>query len=116
MLTTKIVTALLFAGTTLAFADTAAGIKALDAKDYATAYRELKAGADQGIPEAEFYLGVMYARGIGVEQDISEAMRLYQLAAAQGNAQAQFRLGVRYAQGWGVQQNMAEASRWLQMA
>ena len=88
MLTGKIVTTLLFAGATLAFADTAAGIKALDSKDYATAYRELKAGADRGNAEAEFYLGVMYARGIGVEQDISEAMRLYQLSAAQGNAQA----------------------------
>src|SRR4051794_33594200 len=100
----------LLATSTLALADTASGVKALDRKDYATAYRELKAGVDQGESNAEFYLGVMYARGLGVQQDLTEAVRLYQLAAAQGNAQAQFRLGFRYSQGWGVQKNYIEAS------
>src|SRR5579863_3547103 len=111
----KIVGVVLFLGvSTFALADTAAGLKALESKDYSAALREFKAGVDRGEPDAQFNLGIMYARGLGVEKDIAEAWRLFQLAAAQGNAQAQFRLGVRSAQGWGVQQNFVEASEWYQ--
>src|ERR1700733_6839918 len=113
MLKTGHVGAILFlASTTFAFADTAAGLKALENHDYATAVREFKIGVDRGEADAQFNLGIMYARGLGVEKDISEAWRLFQLAAAQGNAQAQFRLGVRSAQGWGVQQDFGQASKW----
>src|SRR5580658_8074377 len=93
---------------TFAVADTAAGVKALENHDYATAVREFKAGVDRGEAEAQFNLGIMYARGLGVEKDIAEAWRLFQLAAAQGNAQAQFRLGVRAEKGWGVQQDFVQ--------
>src|SRR5580698_1103715 len=99
-----------------ASADTAAGLQALKNKDYATAVRELKAGVDRGEADAQFNLGLMYARGLGVEKDIAEAWRLFQLAAAKGNAQAQFGLGVRSAEGWGVQQDFVAASHWYQLA
>jgi TPR repeat protein len=113
----KIVGVVLFLSlATFAVADTAAGLKALDNHDYATAVREFKAGVDRGEADAQFNLGIMYARGLGVGKDIAEAWRLFQLAAAQGNAPAQFRLGVRSAQGWGVQQNFVEASQWYQRA
>ncbi|MES1258890.1 MAG: tetratricopeptide repeat protein, partial [Acidobacteriota bacterium] len=97
-------------------ADSEAAMKAFREKDYATAYKEWKPAAEQGDASAQFNLGLMYARGLGVRQDIAEAMRLYQLSAAQGNAMAEYRLGFRYAHGWGVQQDYAEASRWYQMA
>jgi len=97
----KLAGAILLVGiSSFAWADTAAGIKALDSRDYATAVREFQTGVDRGDADAEFSLGLMYARGLGVEKDIAEAWRLFQLAAAQGNAQAQFRLGVRSAEGW----------------
>ena len=93
-----------------------AGKQAFQNKDYATAYREWKPLADKGDANAQFNLGVMFAWGLGVEQDVNEAMRLYHLAADQGNAQAEYRLGYRYAHGWGVQQDFAEASHWYQLA
>src|ERR1700691_3079688 len=102
----KIVGAFFLLGiSTYAVADTAAGLTALQNRDYATAVREFKSGVDRGEAEAQVNLGIMYARGLGVEKDIAEAWRLFQLAAAQGNAQAPVRLGVRAAQGWGVQQD-----------
>src|ERR1035441_8718157 len=113
----KIAGIVLFLGiSTFAVADTAAGVKALESKDYGTAVREFKTGVDRGEADAQFNLGIMYARGLGVEKDIAEAWRLFQLSAAQGNAQAQFRLGVRSAEGWGVQQDFAQASKWYQRA
>jgi TPR repeat protein len=117
MLKTGHVGAILFlASTTFAFADTATGLKALENHDYATAVREFNAGVDRGEADAQVNLGIMYARGLGVEKDIAEAWRLFQLSAAQGNAQAQFRMGLRSAQGWGVQQDFAQASKWYQRA
>ena len=53
----------------------------------------LRARADQGVAEAQYNLGVMYARGDGVPEDEAEALRWYRLAADQGHADAQFTLG-----------------------
>jgi TPR repeat protein len=107
---------LLMAASSAAFADNAAGLKALESKNYAVAYKEFSAGAEQGDPVAMANLGLMHARGFGIARDVPEAMSLWQRAAAKGNAQAEFYLGLTYAKGWGVQQNLVEASRWLQAA
>src|SRR5258708_40178976 len=113
----KVLTTVLFFGvSTLAVADTATGVKALSDKDYATAYRELKASADRGDSNAQSSLAIMYSKGLGIERDMPQAMRLWQLAAAKGNSQAELFLGLTYARGWGVRQNYAEASHWYQMA
>ena len=54
-----------------AYADVAAGKRALDSGDYATALREFQSAADKGDPEAEDYLGFMYLQGHGVAQDLA---------------------------------------------
>jgi uncharacterized protein len=99
-----------------AFADTAAGLAAFKNKDYQLAYREWKESADAGQAEAQFDLGVLYAQGIGVSRDLTEASRWYQKAADQGNAAAQFALGQLYSRGWGVPRDVADAIRWFEMA
>ena len=50
--------------------------------------------ADQGIPQAQFNMGVCYSTGKGVAQDYKEAVRWYRKAADQGYADAQFNLGL----------------------
>ena len=55
--------------------------------------------ADQGMDEAQLYLGSMYALGIGVRKDEARAIELWKLAAQQGNALARIQLanrGIRY--------------------
>ena len=66
----------LFLAALPAFADTAAGLTAFKNKDYQRAYREWKAAADAGQAEAQFDLGVLYAQGLGVRRDLSEAAEL----------------------------------------
>lgn len=99
-----------------AFADTAAGLTAFKNKDYQRAYKEWKAAADAGQAEAQFDLGVLYAQGLGVRRDLTEAAYWYRMSARQGNAEAEFALGQMYSRGWGVPRDEADAIRWLQMA
>src|SRR5581483_5512234 len=99
-----------------AFCDTAAGLAAFKNKDYQRAFKEWKAAADTGHAEAQFDLGVLYAQGLGVRRDLTEAAYWYRRSAEQGNAEAEFALGQMYSLGWGVPRDEADAIRWLQMA
>ncbi len=97
-------------------ADFKAGVDAYDRGDYATALKEWQPYAEKGDPNAEYNLGLLYARGQGVTQDYAQAAQWYQKAAQQGVAAAQFNLGVMYANGEGVTANPQEAAKWFQMA
>jgi len=84
--------------------------------DYTAAFREWKVAADKGQAEAEYDLGLLYAKGLGVKRDLQVAQQWYEAAALQGNAQAEYSLGQMYAQGWGIPANDASALRWMEMA
>ncbi|TFG58549.1 MAG: sel1 repeat family protein, partial [Deltaproteobacteria bacterium] len=84
--------------------------------DYETAYRLLKPLAQQGIPIAQYNLGVMYDNGKGVPQDYAEAMNWYRRAAEQGLADAQHNLGWVYFEGQGVPQDYVLAHMWFSLA
>jgi len=62
--------------------------KALQRGDYKTAYRLFKPLAEQGLPLAQYNLGVMYYNGQGVPKDYAEAAKWYRKAAEQGLAEA----------------------------
>ncbi len=76
----------------------------------------VKKAAELGDVDAQAMLGVMYARGDGVPEDDTEAVRWYRKAAEQGDARAQAMLGVKYSSGEGVTQDNAEAVRWYRKA
>ena len=80
--------------------------------DYATAHRLIKPLAEQGYAKAQYNLGVLYNKGIGVPQDYTEAMKWYRKSAEQGLADAQYNLGVMYHKGEGVPQDYTETSKW----
>src|SRR4030065_114035 len=84
--------------------------------DYETAYRLIKPLAEQGLPEAQLNLGLLYDNGQGVPQDHAEAAKWYRKAAEQGNAAAQFNLGLMYENGQGLRQDYAEAVEWYRKA
>jgi TPR repeat protein len=96
--------------------DAAAGMAAFKKGDYQAAFREWKAAADKGQPEAQYDLGLLYAKGLGVQRDLQVAQQWYEAAATQGNAQAEYSLGQMYAQGWGIPANQASTLRWMEMA
>ncbi len=62
------------------------GIAAYDRGDYASAIREWRPLAEQGVAKAQFKLGLMYDNGRGVPQDYAEAVKWYRKAAEQGYA------------------------------
>jgi uncharacterized protein len=65
--------------------------------------------ATTGHAGAQCDLGHHYQRGIGVKQDLKEAVRLWTLAAEQGYVMAQWNLGFCYLHGAGVEKNEQEA-------
>jgi hypothetical protein len=91
-------------------------IDAYHAGQYGVAVKEFHSMAAEGVPEAEFYLGVMYAKGRGVPQDYEEAVRWYRLAADKGYAKAMSNLGRMYSRGKGVPKDYAQAVHWYQGA
>lgn len=99
-----------------ALADTGAGLSAFKMKNYELAYREWKVSAEAGQAEAQFDLGVLYAQGLGVRRDLTEASNWYGKSARQGNPEAEFALGQLYSRGWGVPRDEADAIRWFEMA
>ena len=92
------------------------GVAAYNRGDYATAIREWRPLAKQGVADAQYNLGVMYGEGLGVPQDYAKAVGWWRKAAEQGHATAQYNLGVAYHNGEGVPQNYAQAHMWHNLA
>ena len=76
----------------------------------------LHAAADRGFGAAFYDLGILYFKGCGVRQDMSEAFHFFELGAKEGYAAAQVNLGYFYDHGLGVGQDHAAAARWYQSA
>jgi len=76
----------------------------------------LQTQAAQGDAKAQYFLGVLYAKGLEVPQDSREALKWFRLSAAQGNADAQSTLGAMYNHGTGVPQDSREAVKWFRLS
>ena len=72
--------------------------------------------SEHAAADAQFTIGRMYERGLGVPQDYAKAVEAYRSAAEQGHAQAQSHLGDMYYHGRGAPQNYAKAVIWYQRA
>jgi len=81
--TLAVVGALLFSAGS-AWADYADGWAAFQRGDYATALREWLPLAEQGDVSAQYFLGDMYRKGLGVPENDAEAVKWYRKAAEQG--------------------------------
>lgn len=84
-----------------------------DVEEAANWFRE---AAIQGVPGAQYNLGVLYERGLGVRQDETRALLWYHSAAEQGHPLAQYNLGILYAAGRAVPLSYAEAAVWFERA
>jgi TPR repeat protein len=91
-------------------------VAAYDQGDYDTAFRLMKPLAEQGAADAQFNLGLFYAKGEGVPQSYAEAVKWYSKAAEQGFVRAQHNLGTMYGEGEGVTQDYVLAHMWFNIA
>lgn len=65
---------------------------------------------------AERFLGEMYAKGKGVDQNAETAAKWYRAAAEQGEAASQYELGALYRDGAGVPKDLENAYAWMSVA
>jgi TPR repeat protein len=72
----------------------------------------LRKAAEQGDANAENDLGLLYASGRGVSQDLLQAFKWFQMAAGHGLDRGQFNLGEAYAKGSGVLSDDVQAFQW----
>ena len=73
---------------------------------------ELAIAASQGNAEAQFELGCIYDKGLGVTRNYEEAIKWYREAAKRGNARAKNNLGYIYQD----MHNYEEAIKWYREA
>lgn len=85
-------------------------VAAYAAGDYAGALELWRPLAEQGSPEAQFRMGVLYERGEGVPKNDRNAAAWYGMAAAGQLPEAQARLGRFYRDGRGVGKNATRAA------
>ncbi len=64
------------------------GWQAYNLGNYERAYRIWRPLADRGDAQAQLMIGLLYANGEGVDQDIGEAYKWFLISDANGNRQA----------------------------
>jgi hypothetical protein len=92
------------------------GMAAAQAGDFETALIKWMPLAEQGIPSAQYYVGVMFQRGDGVAQDHIGAIEWFRRSAMQGFGEAQHILIKIYSDGIIVAQDDIEALKWTRLA
>lgn len=92
------------------------GMDALGRGDYGTALHEFRAAAEAGDDAAEYNLGLMHEKGLGVDQDHDAALRWYRSGARKGYAPSWYSLGLMYLNGQGVEADPEEAKELLRKA
>lgn len=80
------------------------------------AVKLLEGAASQGDLEAMKLLGLMYLKGLGVEEDKELALKWLRRPAEGGMSDAQLIMGMMYLKAWGTSENLDEAARWLRLA
>ena len=86
------------------------------AKDPSRAYRLYSAAAGHGHPGAQFGLGIMYLKGLGVGQNTGHALKWMMFAARKRFAPAETLLGDLYWDGSVVTRDRAQAIKWYMLA
>ncbi|WP_038050166.1 MULTISPECIES: tetratricopeptide repeat protein [unclassified Thioalkalivibrio] len=85
-------------------------------QDPTAALEWLGKAADQGLPAAQYYVGLMHENGQGTSRDPAAAARWYTAAAEQGYRHAQIGLGRLHQNGRGVERDLVQAHVWYSMA
>ena len=88
----------------------------LFASEAQQSFWETYTAALRGDKVAQFQTGVIYERGIGIEQNQAQAALWYERAAQQGHVDAQYNIAIMYASGYGVAVDEGLAMMWLARA
>ena len=89
---------------------------AYDRADWSSALAVWQERAAEGDPQAQYYVGEIYEKGMGRPADYEQAFNWYKRAAEQGFGKARMALGYFYEMGLGVEQNLIESLKWYRQA
>lgn len=92
------------------------GLAAFAENDYELAAALFKESAEQGEPDGQYELGILYLEGMGVDKEPEQTFELWSMSAEKGYADAQFGLGTLYMRGIGIDKDIDKAKTWLQKA
>ncbi len=84
--------------------------------DYRLALKGWTVLANRGDAEGQYFLGHLYAEGLGAPQDYARAAFWFAESASQGYSHGQFALGYLYERGWGVSKDHSNALKWYGLA
>ena len=82
-------------------------------KDMSEAIKWYRKAAEQGHPDAAYFVGVAYLTGDGVKKDKEEALKWFFFAAERGSATSEFLIGKYYEFG---KKDLSEALKWYRRA
>lgn len=85
-------------------------------KDKEKAFEWYQKAALNGDAKSQWFVGIMYFRGEGIEQDYKKAAEWYEKSAMQGDASAQLDLAEMYRNGKVIDQNLPKAFEWFEKA
>lgn len=91
-------------------------IAKLKDKSFSDAAELFRVGAEKGHRDSQYYLGLMYAKGDGIEQSYSQAHQWLEKAAMNGYPKAMYHLGEMYVWGDGVDVDYEQAAVWFWLA
>lgn len=98
-------------------ADYDEGVAAFENGDYAIAQAALMPLAKLGDGDAQYYIGVMYMDGLGIEANPKEAFKWLSFAAVYGVLDARFRMAQFYLDDkLGVEEDLQMAADWYEKA
>jgi localization factor PodJL len=80
------------------------------------AARWFDVAAKKGVAPAQFRLGTLYEKGLGVSKDLATARDLYRAAAEKGHGKAMHNLAVLYAEGIDGKADYRTAAQWFRKA
>ncbi|MBS1994266.1 MAG: sel1 repeat family protein [Cyanobacteria bacterium SZAS LIN-3] len=94
----------------------AQGFKSLKDRHYTEAARHFEQAAILGLVDAQYELGMLYEKGMGVRTDSAKARSLYEKAAKQNHIQAIEKMAEFVSEGIGGHKNLDEARQWSEKA
>ena len=81
--------------------------------NYPLSLFQLQEDAENGIPEAQYNLALIYDKGTGVPQSYEKSFEWFLKSANSGFDSGQFALGYMYLHGHGRDKNIVEAEKWF---
>lgn len=85
-------------------------------EDKAAAFADFTKSAKLGDKHGQYYLGMMYVRGDGVQEDLATGVKWLLKSAEQGFPDAQYRAGLACLGGHGVAKDPQAGIAWVQKA